>query len=181
MSTRDSPAPSGRIESFLPIARHDARILILGSMPGEASLAAGEYYAHPRNAFWPILADLLGFAADAPYARRVRALEQAHVAVWDVLHSCIRPGSLDADIECDSLQVNDFGHFLAQHPAITHVFFNGSTAETCFRRHVLRLLAGRSLQFARLPSTSPAHAARSLSAKREAWRAILEALQPSRR
>ncbi len=91
-----------RVQSFPPIAAPGARLLILGSMPGAASLAAGQYYAHPRNAFWPILAALCHFPADAPYAARVAALQAAGVAVWDVLQSCVRPGSLDTAIERSS-------------------------------------------------------------------------------
>ncbi len=100
------------VHSFPPIARADARVLILGSMPSEASLAAGQYYGHPRNAFWPILAELLGFDHRIPYDQRVQAVLQARVAVWDVLASCVRPGSADADIDAESILVNDFETFL---------------------------------------------------------------------
>lgn len=165
-----------RVQSFPPIARPDARILILGSMPGTASLAAGQYYAHERNAFWPVMAALLGFDAAAPYPERVGALQAAQVAVWDVLQACTRPGSLDSRIEKDSLIMNDFAGFLDSHPLVAAIFFNGSTAENCFRRQVLPQLGGRGLHYARLPSTSPAHASLSLAQKCEAWRAILPAL-----
>lgn len=159
--------------SFPPIANPDATILILGSMPGQASLAANAYYAHPRNAFWPIMAALLGFDADADYAQRIAALKAARIALWDVLHSCTRPGSLDADIAPDSLVANDLPAFLQQHPAIQRVFFNGAKAEACYRKHVAPALATTSLQCMRLPSTSPAHAALSLERKLAAWRVIL--------
>lgn len=165
-----------RVQSFAPIARPDARILILGSMPGAASLAAGQYYAHERNAFWPVMSALLGFDAAAPYPERVGALQAAHVAVWDVLQACTRPGSLDSRIAKDAQIMNDFVGFLDSHPQIAAVFFNGSAAENCFRRQVLPSLGDRSLSYVRLPSTSPAHAALSVAQKREAWRAILPAL-----
>lgn len=161
-----------RVHSFAPIANRHAEILILGSMPGQASLAAGRYYAHPRNHFWPIVAELMRFDAAASYERRVRALKAAHIAVWDVLHSCKREGSLDSAIETDSLAVNDFHAFFAAHEKIRHVFFNGAKAESCYRRYVLRDGAPTRLGYSRLPSTSPANAALSFANKLEAWRAI---------
>lgn len=105
-----------RIHSFDPIAAPDAEILILGSMPGRASLAAGQYYAHAQNAFWRIMAELLGFDATAPYAERTQALKSARIALWDVLHSCEREGSLDTNIDRETLVANDFAAFLREHP-----------------------------------------------------------------
>lgn len=162
-----------RVHSFDPIAAPDAKILILGSMPGRASLAAGQYYAHAQNAFWRIMAELLGFDATAPYAVRVQALESSGIALWDVLLSCEREGSLDADIVRKTLLANDFAKFFRGHPKITRIFFNGSTAETCFKRHASHLINGFDLRLARLPSTSPANAAIPFLQKLEAWRAIL--------
>ncbi len=158
-----------RIRSFAPIAGRNARVLVLGSMPGRASLAAGRYYAHPHNAFWRIAAALLGLAPDAPYQARVRALKAARIAVWDVLHSCVREGSLDTRIEEEL--ANDFAAFFRRHRGITHVFFNGAKAETSYRRHVLGGMTVE-LRYARLPSTSPAHASLSFARKLEAWQAI---------
>jgi TDG/mug DNA glycosylase family protein len=163
--------------SFPPIARADARLLILGSMPGQASLAAREYYAHPRNAFWPIMATLLGFAADSPYAERTRALRAAGIALWDALDSCKRPGSLDSAIVRQSTAVNDFAGFFRSHPEIHHVFFNGVMAESIFRKHVLSTPDRSGLTLVRLPSTSPAHAGLSRDAKLDQWRGILAALR----
>ena len=152
-----------------PLARPDARALVLGSRPGEASLCAGEYYAHPRNAFWPIVGALFGFDARAPYALRVAALTAAGVALWDVLAACERPGSLDADIVPASEVPNDIPAFLADHAGITTVFFNGAHAQAAYRRHFGKRLAPAT---ARLPSTSPAHAARDFAAKLAAWRLL---------
>jgi TDG/mug DNA glycosylase family protein len=162
--------PRARVRSFSPIAARNAKILILGSMPGRASLAAGQYYAHRRNAFWRIVCGLLELDPASSYRARVRALHNARIALWDVLHSCIRPGSLDSSIEAET--ANDFNAFFQRHPGITHVFFNGAKAEASFRRHVLPEIK-RPLLYARLPSTSPAHAALPFARKRAAWRAIL--------
>lgn len=153
-------------------------ILILGSMPGAASLAAGQYYAHPRNAFWPIIGRLLGFPPDLPYPERLAVLRSRGIALWDVLHSCSRAGSLDASIDESSIRPNAIGRFLETHGAIQRIYFNGAKAEQAFRRHVLPSLdhRGGAMSGCRLPSTSPAHAARSLEQKLAAWRAIVRDL-----
>ena len=164
-----------RIRSFAPIANRAARILILGSMPGSASLAAGQYYAHAQNLFWPILAGLTGAAPAAPYAARVRALKARGIALWDVLASCAREGSLDAAIDDATIRANDFAAFYRAHPGITHVFFNGAKAEACYRKHVLALLADVPARpiYHRLPSTSPANASMSRTYKQRAWKNAL--------
>ncbi len=161
------------VKSFAPLSDRYARVLILGSMPGEASLQAGEYYAHPRNAFWPILSQLFGFDANQPYAERVRRLIEAKVAVWDVLASCHRIGSLDSEIVDSSVIANDFVGFFRDHPQIRSVFFNGTKAESSFRKWVLPAQSGLDMEFHRLPSTSPANASVSWEQKRLAWEAIL--------
>jgi len=165
-----------RQNGFPPIAHASARVLVLGSMPGAASLVAGQYYAHPRNQFWPIVGEICGFDAQAPYARRVAALRAARVAVWDVVASCIRAGSLDSDIDERSIIVNPFAAFLAAHPRIARVCFNGRKAEAAWCRYVLRELPrARELGYALLPSTSPAHAGMSYPRKLRAWRRALAA------
>jgi len=161
-----------RARSFPPIATPGARILILGSMPGQASLAASQYYAHPRNAFWPLMGSLFAFDSTQDYLARVKALNDAQVAVWDVLASCQRPGSLDSAIAKDSVVANDLAGFVAAHHLIGHIFFNGGTAEKLFRRHVMPTPATRNLRQTRLPSTSPAHAALGFVQKLAAWRAV---------
>lgn len=165
------------IHSFAPIADAAARILILGSMPGVESLRAGQYYAHPRNAFWRIMGDLVGAGPELPYAKRTQQLRRSGIALWDVLAACIREGSLDAAIDEESIIANDLLSFLAQHSRITHVFFNGATAERCFARHVQPALEAGTLQLQRLPSTSPAHAAMDYARKLQAWRGILKPLE----
>lgn len=162
-----------RIQSFAPIGNEQATILILGSMPGEASLRAREYYAHPRNHFWRLMAELLALDMAAPYAERAAALRQAGIAVWDVLHSCVRAGSLDSDIDKSSLQANDFRAFFSGHRSIMRVYFNGSAAEQIYRKQVLPALEMPHMAYLRLPSSSPANATYSFERKLEQWRAIL--------
>ncbi len=164
------------LQGFPPIARRASRVLVLGSMPGQASLEAHQYYAHPRNAFWPIMADLFGFDPDASYRTRVARLRRAGVAVWDVVARCDRPGSLDADIVEASIVPNDFAAFFAAHPRIRTVLFNGAKAEQAFRRYVAdELVASPTWTTARLPSTSPAHAAMRPVEKRRRWRRAIRA------
>jgi hypoxanthine-DNA glycosylase len=158
---------------FAPVATADARILILGSMPGVASLQAQRYYAHPRNAFWPIMARLLDFPDDTAYDERLRCLTRARIALWDVLASCHRPGSLDSDIDPASQVVNDFDSFLHAHPHIALICFNGSKAATTFRRQVAPTLRQHPLRCVQLPSTSPAHAALPFDTKLARWRDAL--------
>lgn len=162
-----------RVRSFDPIAGKNAQILILGSMPGRASLAAGQYYAHSQNAFWRITAELLQFDAGAPYKARVQALKSARIALWDVLQSCVRQGSLDTMIENDTEIANDFHRFFRVHGRITHVFFNGAKAEASYRRHVLPEIDRLALRYVRMPSTSPSNASVSFARKLDAWQAIL--------
>lgn len=160
-----------RIRSFPPVADKHATILILGSVPGKESLKQQQYYAHPQNAFWKIMGDLVGAHLELPYPQRLQALTAANIALWDVLHSCEREGSLDSDIVQE--QANDFAAFFAQHPHITHVYFNGAKAEQSFRRFVLGKQELPPLEFARLPSTSPAHAGMRYEEKLEVWKAAV--------
>jgi len=164
-----------RVHGFPPIGQPDARILILGSMPSRESLARQQYYAHPRNAFWPILASLLNIGT-GNYEARARQVALKRVAIWDVLKSCHRAGSLDSAIDDGTVVPNDFARFYRDHPRIERVFFNGSKAEAVYRKHVLPTLSGTAavLPLQRLPSTSPAHAGMSLQRKRAAWRVLIE-------
>jgi len=162
-----------RVRSFAPIEDRNARVLILGSMPGLASLAAGQYYAHPQNAFWRIISELLQCDPASAYPARVAALKSARIALWDVLQSCTRAGSLDASIERDTQVANDFRTFFRKHGKIGHLFFNGAKAEACFRKHVAGKINTGSIEFVRLPSTSPANASMSFARKLRAWRMII--------
>lgn len=160
--------------SFPPVAAPDARILVLGSMPGKVSLAAQQYYAHRQNLFWPIMGQLFGAGPELPYAQRLEILKQSGVALWDVLKECFRESALDADIVETSIIANDFVSFFAQHPEIQYVFFNGAKAEQAFRRYALPLLtAWPALELIRLPSTSPANASIPLAQRIAQWQQVL--------
>lgn len=159
--------------SFKPIADVNAEILILGSMPGQESLAANQYYANRRNAFWKIMAQLLGFDPDSAYETRLHELKAARVALWDVLQSCTRVGSLDAKIDTGSITVNDFSGFFRTHDKIRAVFFNGAKAEATYRQYVLPTVNTVPLSYMRLPSTSPAHASLSYAQKLQTWQTAL--------
>ncbi|OCB11731.1 DNA-deoxyinosine glycosylase [Mycolicibacterium porcinum] len=152
-----------------PIVGTAPRVLVLGNMPSVMSLSSGQYYGNPRNAFWRITGTLFGFSADAPYPERVAALCAHHVAVWDVLRSCRRVGSLDSAVERDSMVANDFDAFFTEHPTLDRVLFNGAAAEANYRRLVGALL----LPSVRVPSSSPAQTMRYEN-KLAAWRDALD-------
>lgn len=166
-----------QVRGFPPISRPDARILILGSMPSRESLARRQYYAHPRNAFWPIVTDLLEIDAE-DYPDRAARLADRGVALWDVLQACFRNGSLDSAIVDDTIVTNDFSAFFGAHPRIGRVYFNGAKAESVYLKYVLPGLRdpAAELPLRRLPSTSPANAGMTQRQKKSAWRAILEGI-----
>lgn len=151
-----------------PLIGPGARLLICGNMPSVMSLASGEYYGNPRNAFWRITAEVVGFDAAAPYPARVAALLDRGIAVWDVLRSCVRQGSLDSAVRPESMVPNDFAAFLERNPTIERMVFNGAAAETNYRR----LVGPTDVPTQRLPSTSPAQTMRYAD-KLAAWRTAL--------
>jgi hypoxanthine-DNA glycosylase len=153
-----------------PIIEDGARVLILGNMPSVMSLGAQQYYANPRNAFWRITGEILGFEPSAPYDVRTAALMAHGIAVWDVLRSCRRVGSLDSAVEPDSMVANAFGWLFERYPRIASVFFNGAAAEKNFNRLVR---VAPDLSYRRLPSSSPAQTMPYVE-KLAAWRVIGE-------
>lgn len=155
-----------------PVADKKSRVLILGSMPGVASLRAQQYYAHKQNAFWPIMGALVGASPDLPYERRLAALKKTGIALWDVLARCFREGSLDSAIVGE--EVNDFAAFLTAHPGIARICFNGAKAAQSFTRGVDLAALPKGLSLVRLPSTSPAHAGMNRADKLAAWRVALD-------
>lgn len=146
----------------------DCRVLVLGSMPGAASLAQAQYYAHPRNRFWPLMSALGGFPAGLDYAQRLAALRRMGIGLWDVIGQCHRRGSLDADIVPDSEVANALPSLWHAHPGLRAVAFNGGKAVQAFARHFPRGLPEGVAALA-LPSTSPANASYSFERLRAAW------------
>ena len=142
-----------RITAFTPVAAPDARVLVLGSMPSVASLAQGFYYGHPQNAFWRILAQVFDRPLPVDVAEKKALLVDNGVALWDVLNSCLREGSLDSAIR--EPEVNDFSGLFERCPGIGRILFNGGTAQRLFARRAGQYLEGR--QALLMPSTSPAY------------------------
>lgn len=171
-SNDDNPLLTG----LAPVYDEAARVLVLGSMPGVRSLDMQAYYAHPRNAFWPIMEALFGIPRELSYQRRLAGLRAHAIALWDVIGKCRRRGSLDQKVEPDSIVPNDFDSLFSACPAIELVAFNGSLAEQSFERYVLPELPERFARKARvrLPSTSPAHASLRLEQKQAIWKGALE-------
>ena len=156
---------------FPPIIDGRTETLILGSFPGEASLAAGQYYAHPRNQFWRLLGALLGEPlAELGYGERAARVLAYRVGIWDVLDACRRPGSLDADIR--DPRPNDFAALRELAPRLERVLFNGGAAGRFARQ-----FAAAGFATALLPSSSPAHAGRSFEQKLALWRAALRGVR----
>jgi hypoxanthine-DNA glycosylase len=168
---RAGPIPAGVKRSFAPIVDAGARALVLGTLPGEESLRRGEYYAHPRNLFWPILFALFGAAPVSEYRAKLDFLAAHRIALWDVVASGERVASADASIRGEV--PNAIDALLDAHPRIRVVAFNGSGAQRLYDRH-FRRRAG--LIYLTLPSTSPAHARLGFAQKLARWQALREAL-----
>ncbi|MBD9437790.1 DNA-deoxyinosine glycosylase [Pseudoxanthomonas sp. PXM03] len=164
---------AGLLTGLPPSVGAGCRVLVLGSMPGDASLQAARYYAHPRNRFWPVMASICGFDPAAPYEHRLRSLHEAGVGLWDVIGQCERRGSLDAAIVRGSEVANPLEEMLVAHRSIVAIAFNGGKAAEAFRRYVQPQLPEACMPalFA-LPSTSPANAAIRHDALQQAWTAI---------
>lgn len=158
-----------RLVGLPPVIAHGTRLVVLGSFPGVASLRAQQYYAHPRNQFWPIVGRLLGIDLVAlPYAARLAAIRARGLGLWDVYAACVREGSLDSAIE--AAEPNDLAGLRRRAPSLAAIAHNGGESA----RH-MRITAALGLPVYRLPSTSPANASWSLERKLEAWREVFEA------
>ena len=160
--------------SFEPVYAPQARVLIVGSMPGVKSLADNRYYAHPRNAFWPILFDVFGAKPTADYAARKALIRENGLALWDVAGACLREGSLDSRMR--EVEYNDFASLYARCPDIHTVLCNGGTAHDLF----LRSGYAGERRVVRMPSTSPAYTM-AYAKKLLIWReALLGAIKEGR-
>ncbi len=158
--------------SFPPVVDAQARVLVLGTLPGEESLRRGEYYAHPRNLFWPIVFALFGEPPASSYTQRLAFLTAHRIAAWDVCELGERERSADATIRLE--RPNAIDRLLDQHPLIRAVAFNGTGARRLHDRHFPRRA---ELTYLALPSTSPAHATIDFSAKLARWIALRDALE----
>ena len=154
-------------QAFSPISNQKATVLILGTMPSVQSLELGQYYGNSRNAFWKILFTIYDVPFSSDYEKKKSFLLQNNIALWDVLESCVRKGSLDSAIEQEV--PNDFDSFLKAHPNIKHIYFNGQKAAAYFKQYAK---VDTDYNLATLPSTSPANAAKSFDNKLEEWRII---------
>jgi len=175
-----------RASGFPPIAGRSPRVLILGTLPSVASIEKQQYYGHPQNAFWKIMYALLAGRDDGDtrvlevaYAERTALLKRSGIAVWDVLGQSVRPGSMDADIDWSTAEPNPLADFLASRPGIALVCFNGREAGKLFTRFVDTSALTRDIDYAALPSTSPAYAAMPLAEKTRRWRAALKGHVPA--
>ena len=175
-ATRADPTVANHADALIglaPLGDAEARVLLLGSFPGKASLAASEYYGHPRNHFWRLVGGVVGESlSDLDYHRRVERLRAHGIAVWDVIAQCEREGSLDTAIRAEV--ANDIGALLRRSPRIATIAFNGGKSAS-YRARVAAIPEAARCTLVRLPSSSPANATHSLTVKQAAWS---EALGP---
>jgi len=159
---------------FAPIAAPHATVLILGSLPSQLSLQKHEYYGNPQNAFWRVMGELFDAGPDIPYPDRAEKLRRHGIAVWDVLQSSVRPGSMDAAIDLMTATPNDFQTFFVEHPMLELLCFNGKKAAELYRRLVApqEIRTIDIIEFRTMPSTSPAYASMKLDEKVRLWSAI---------
>jgi len=179
---QDENQPS---RSFAPLIGQGAHTLVLGTMPGQKSLQAQQYYAHPRNALWPILCAIATRSLPSydvhhqlSYEERCTLILDTGFALWDVLDSCVRPGSLDSRIERDTEQPNAIAALLAKHVSIELIVCNGQTSRALFKRHIEHTLGPTAPSIIQLPSTSPAMATLNLQAKHDKWRSAIVDVLP---
>lgn len=151
-------------QSFAPIIPSQPRILILGSLPGDLSIAKNQYYTHPQNRFWKVLFAFFEQEFTTNYSEKIALLHQQQIALWDVCATAIRPGSMDSDIS--EVIPNSINQLLEEHPSITTVIFNGQKAQKLFDKYFDKQ---QNINYTTLPSTSPANAQFSLDKLLHHW------------
>lgn len=166
-----SRAASDHVCGFAPLATANARVLILGSLPSRQSLQRNEYYGNPQNVFWRVMGELFDAGPGIPYKERTDALMRHGIAIWDVLQSSVRPGSMDAAIDVNKAAPNDFRLFYDEHPKLELLCFNGKKAAELYERLVASRGIG-SIELRTLPSTSPAYASMTFDEKVRQWSVI---------
>ena len=164
------------IHSFSAIVGKSPKVLILGSMPSVKSLEEDQYYGHPRNQFWPIIFRLLKSElshnpSPETYNKKLELVRAHHIAIWDVLESCERQGSLDSDIKNE--KPNQLQEFLTDYASIDAIVFNGGKAESSFKKHFKQLYQSGRYEFVKMPSTSPAYTL-SFEKKYKKWSGLLK-------
>ena len=164
------------LQSFAPVIDSQSQVLVLGTMPGEASQRAQQYYAHPRNAFWPIMQAMFGIDSKALYVDRLASLLQHRIALWDVYAKCNRVGSLDSAICHKTAEINSIAQLLHFYPAIHTLVFNGKLAQQTFLKVEAKQIEKDRVNLLAMPSTSPANAALNFQDKLSAWYVIKDVL-----
>ena len=160
--------------SFSAVCDANTKLLILGSLPGKKSIAEQQYYAHPRNALWPIICSWMQMPVSLSYQERLRAALKRGLGFWDVVAEAERPGSLDSNIASSTVQYNSIDQLIQSSPNLKGIILNGGAAMTLFRRAGFdRFASERDVDFFQLPSTSPANASMTLYEKRVAWHSVL--------
>lgn len=159
---------------FPPVLGSNPKVLILGTMPSVKSLTEQQYYGHPRNAFWWIMAQICGFSPLLPYDARLVEAKSAGIAIWDVAYSCHRPGSLDSNIDQSTLKANDIKSLLEMNPSLGLIVFNGQAAAKLFKKFIGE--PSFSGDFFCFPSTSPANAGMKKEDKLEKWSVLKDYL-----
>lgn len=155
---------------FPPIVGLNPKILILGSMPSQKSLEKQQYYGHPQNAFWKIMAKAFGFSENLEYYQKTKLVKENGIAIWDVIHCCTRSGSLDSSIQKDTIVENKIPELLEQFPGIQKILCNGGTSHQLFLKHFkIWSTAHPEIEIIKMPSTSPAHASLNFEQKYDVW------------
>ncbi len=173
--SRTSEPDSDLTPGLEPVVSAETRVLVLGSLPSQASIEVQQYYGNVRNAFWTVMGTLAGAGPELPYTQRLQRLRLAGIGLWDVLAAAVRPGSLDSRIDVTTARTNDFGGFLDDCPSVRCIGFNGKTAGRLFRADAgaMRAVDLHRVSLVDLPSTSPAHASMTVDAKCRRWSELI--------